>query len=264
MLDAVVSDLLVGIRRARQAPAFTAFAILTLGLGLGVGAGVGSLLNALVLRTLPLRDADRLVAVSCVDRRGETHWMPLATVDQLGRDSTTFEAVCGYAEGGLFTIDPGGSPVQSPFAFVSGGCYALTGVGAHLGRLISERDVPVGREPARVAVLGYGLWQRQFHGNPDVVGRILRVEGLPLTIIGVTPPGFAGLQMDIAPDVTVPASLLPALGVSRAGITWVNYLVARLRPGVTLAQARAQVAARWPVVQADTMPSGFAAAEQAE
>jgi len=260
----MADDLLLALRRLRQAPAFTILAVLTLALGLGLGAGLGSLLNAVVLRTLPVREPGRLVAISRVNRHGQVRWMPLSTMIALARDSRTFEGVCGYAEGGLFTVNPGGLPMQSPFEFVSGGCYELAGAKAHVGRLISEQDAPSTGEPARVAVLGYGFWQRHYGGDPAVIGRVLRVEGLPLVIIGVTPPGFSGLQVDVAPDVTVPATLLPALGVGRPGATQVNYLVARLRPGLDLGQARARVSAAWPAVQAETMPSGLGPEQQSE
>ena len=170
----------------------------------------------------------------------------------------------GYAEGGLFTTDPDGAPVQSPFEFVSGGCYAMAGVKAHIGRLIAERDAPLGGEPARVAVLGYGFWQRHYGRDPAVLGRTIRADDLPLTIIGVTPPGFAGLQVDVAPDITVPATLLPTLGVGRPGATQVNYVVARLRADVTVPQARSRASAAWPAVQAETMPGGLSAVQQEE
>ena len=252
------------LRQLCRAPVFTIPAVLTLALGLGVVASLGSVLNALVLRPLPIHQPDRLVVVSRVGHEDKSQWMPLTTLSVLARDSRSFESVCGYAEGGLFTTDPNGAPVQSPFEFVSGECYGMAGVKAHIGRLISDRDAPLADEPARVAVLGYGFWQRHYGGDPAVLGRTIHANALPLTIVGVTAPGFAGLQVDVAPDITIPATLLPTLGVGRPGATQVNYVVARLRTGVTVAQARSRVSAAWPAVQTETMPGGLTAIQQAE
>jgi putative ABC transport system permease protein len=139
---------------------------------------------AVALRTLPIQDPDRLVVVSRINHQGKTRWMPLNTLSALARDSRTFESVCGYAEGGLFTTDPNGAPVQSPFELVSGGCYAMAGVKAHMGRLISEPDAPLAGEPARVAVLRYGFWQRHYGRDPAVLGRTIRADDLPSEPIG--------------------------------------------------------------------------------
>ena len=262
MKEQLIQDVRHVVRQLWRSPGFSATVVLTFALGFGFNASLFSLLNAIVMRSLPVPDADRLVAISRVNPQGQVGWMPLTTIVALQRESRTFEGLCGYAGGGLLATEPNGILVESPVEFVSGRCFSLLGVRPYLGRLILEADVPIAGEGARVAVIGYRYWQLRFNGDPGVVGRTLRVEGVPLTIVGVTPPGFSGLQVDIAPDVTVPATLLPVFGIGKPGTTQVNYLLGRLSTDVSQAQAMTRLATSWRSVQDATMPAGLSSSQQ--
>lgn len=244
------------LRRIRRAPLFSTIVIVTIAIGVGANTALFSVLNALLLRSLPVSHPEELVAISQVYADGRVHWMPVATVAEVARQDSDFTDVCGYAGGGILTTETEGRFEGALFEFVSGACTRVLGVKPMLGRLIADRDANLDGSPAPVAVLGYGYWQRHFGGDANAVGRTIRVAGVPLTIIGVTGPGFTGLQDDIAPDVTVPLTLLNRLLGKPAGqVSTANYAVARLQRGVALAQAQAHLSAVWPAIAAATVPA---------
>src|SRR4029077_8618673 len=124
------------------------------------------------------------------------------------------------------------------------------------GRRVRVRAAPV-------AVLGYSFWQQQYGGDPAVVGRTIRAEGVPLTIVGVAPEGFAGFNVVLEPDVTVPLTLMPQmLHIADSAFTvgWTSpiRITGRLRPGVTIDRARAELMTIWPAIRAQVVPPSFA------
>jgi predicted permease len=259
------APLRVALRRIRRAPWFSAVVVLTIALGVGANAALFSVLDALLLRSLPVDHPERLVAISQVYADGRVHWMPVDTVAELARQRTLWTDVCGYAGGGILTTEAGGSFEGALFEFVSGACTRVLDAKPALGRLISDRDASLDGSPAPVAVLGYGYWQRRFGGEASAIGRTIRIAGVPLTVIGVTSPGFTGLQDDIAPDVTVPLTLLNRLlGKPGGAVVTANYAIARLRPGVTLAQAQAHLFTLWPAIAAATVPATAPPRDQAQ
>jgi MacB-like periplasmic core domain len=129
---------------------------------------------------------------------------------------------------------------------VSGNYHAVLGIGAVVGRTLTEQD----RDP--VAVISYCYWQRRFAGDPNVVGRALEMQGRPFTIVGVTPPEFFGTQPGRYVDVTAPLAVHPVTMPPNA--RWL-YLVGRLAPGVSREQARAALRVRWTQLAAPSSPS---------
>jgi putative ABC transport system permease protein len=254
-------DLRGAVRRLVRTPVLSALAIVTIALGVGANTSLFSVLNAVALRPLPVVEPERLVAISRQDPKGQSRWMPLATATALAGAQHSLDAWCGYAGNALFTADVHGSFEKSVMEFMTGQCYVMLGARPAVGRLLSPADVPSTGEPAPVAVIGFGFWQRAFNGDPKVVGQSIRVEGVPLTIVGVTERGFSGLLASSTPDITLPATTLPRF--LKTPTTQVSHLVGRLRPGVTLVQARDELVRLWPAVREATAPQASAAARSA-
>ena len=153
--------------------------------------------------------------------------------------------------------------MRKPAWRLSAGDYFSTlGIKLRLGRLITPNDVASQTgASARVAVLGYRCWQLRYNGMPDVIGKSIRVDGIPLTIVGVTPKSFTGLMIDVAPEVTVPIGYSGRATFREPGNLWLT-VIGRLKPGTTLQQARAQMKVLWPGVQAATVPQDYAGARR--
>lgn len=267
MADALLQDARFALRRLIRAPLFSLAIVAILALGIGANTALFSLLNAVVLRSIPVADPHRLVTVSRVNERGQVRFMPVATVAEFARHQRVFRSLSGYAGGVVFTTEANGTLASSPLELVDGRYYSVLGVGPLIGRLIDDSDAPTAAGAAQVVVLSHHFWQRQFGGDPAAVGQVLRVEGVPLTIIGVTPPEFHGLQAVVASDITVPAALLDRFAGRRTEPSrppQASHIIGRLRDDVTLEQARAQIGALWASVQDATMPPGLTAQQQVD
>lgn len=231
-----MNDLRFALRGLRSAPGFTAIAVLTLGLGIGANATVFSLVNANYFRPLGFRDVDRLVDVHeesatrlCAGCGVGTSYPGL---EDWRREAQSFEAMAGYSEA-PFSLSGDGEPERVGGAIASHDLFAVLGVPPILGRSFAPEDDRVG--VPGVVLLGHELWQRRYGGDSSVVGRSVRINGEPHTVIGVMPPRFKFPEFS---DLWVP--LVPhAYGRSRAerdiGV------VARLKFGVPVAQADAEM-----------------------
>jgi len=224
----------------------------TLALAVGGTGALLSLFNAVVLRQLPVREPERLVAV--FPASGEALFgISGATLAALKARQTVFEELCGFSRssGGLH-VDVRGVVWKPASEAVSGGCHPMLGVHAFLGRLIDERDAPLTSDAAPVVVISHRFWTKAFGSDPTVIGQALLAQGVSLSIIGVTPPDLGGFDADQAPDLIVPlgtqAKLLGGTG-QRA-----LHSVGRLRRGVTLEAAAAELRGLWPDVWGATNP----------
>jgi hypothetical protein len=178
-------DARYSIRVLRKAPAVTLVAVVSLALGIGANSAIFSLINALILRSLPVRDPQQLVTVSTVvgdvsDRSGKKG-LSLPMLEEIEKRQQVFSGMLAWGEG-LATIQVNGTNYPGSLTAVSGSYFSVLAVQPLLGRLITQEDVGT-----PVAVLDYRCWQRRYNSAPDVVGRAIRVDGRPLTIIGVTP-----------------------------------------------------------------------------
>jgi predicted permease len=239
----------------------------TLALGVGANTALFSLLNAIAVRPLALPNPQRLVGISRIDQRSQLRWTPLTVLNELTGRQRTLTDVCGYIGGTMITTDIEGVLVPALAEYVTGPYYDILGISPLKGRLISPADAPPGEEPASVVVLGYRFWQRQFGGDPAVIERHIRIGGVVLTVIGITPADFSGLQVDIVPDVTLPAGLLDRIAGNASNPKHpiqVNYVIGRLRDRVTFEQAQAELNVLWPVAQTSAMPPGLTPREQEE
>jgi predicted permease len=251
-MDALLQDIRYAFRHIRRSPGFAAAALLTLAFGIGANTAVFSVLNALVLQSLPIKDPDGLISMSSYDDRGRPRYIPFEAVRELSREGPLVD-VCGHNGGGLIPVDADGAPAQALVAFISGRCFTTFGVVPIHGRALTDEDAPLATAGNKVVVISHRFWTRMYGADPAVIGKVLRTESVDATIVGVLPKGFGGLHVDAAIDVFAPPdSLIPARADRRPVA---QQVLGRLRPGVTFAQAQAEMSARWPALLKASVPA---------
>jgi predicted permease len=237
-IDAVRGDVRYGLRCLRRSPAFAAATVLSMAIGIGANTAIFSLVNAVLLKTLPVEHPESLVLLGLSnDAQAVGSSFPYPFYRQLQQiDGVVGGVIASASMGPSIEID--GQAERVSGELVSGNYFEMLGVRPHIGRLINADDVATARE---VIVLGYRYWQNRFHGDRAAIGRSVRVNGRPMTVIGVTPPHFGGLELGASPDVRVPISLQAAMhgGPSRleSPREWWLQIVARVAHGATYAQA---------------------------
>jgi predicted permease len=232
-LDTLVQDLRYAARTLRNSPAFTIVAVLTLALGIGANTAIFSVVNAVVLNPLPFRDAGRLVQVRIIGRDGAE--FPLSDTDFIAwRDQNrTAEAVALWWETPTtFTRAGGAEEIES--ASVTDRFFDVFGARPDIGRAFERGDDKPGA--AKIAVLSHAFWQREFHGDPGVIGQTVSLEGVPHTIVGIMPAGFQFPLSSV--DVWQILTITPP---ARRGPFYTSG-AARLKPGVSIDQLRANLA----------------------
>ena len=229
-METLIKDLRYGIRSLGRRPGFTAIAVLTLALGIGASTAIFSVVDGVLLRSLPYPDADQIVQLREVNERGGR--MPFAEPNFLDvrARSHSFQGIAQYA-GQLATITGGSEPVRASTYTVSADFFNVLGIKPILGRTFAPEESKAGG----VAVVSYGFWQRLLGGKPDLSGTSLRVMDQSLNVIGVMPAEFAFPRNA---EIWVPREMFPA-EISRTAHNW--SVVARMRPGVTTEQAYADV-----------------------
>ena len=246
-LEQIVGDTRYAARMLRRAPGFTAVAVLTLALGIGTNTAIFSLINALGLRPLPVQKPEELVLIMPANERNGDWGFSYPLYEAVRDENRTLAGVFVNA-GGPMNVSVDGQAELAPNGgeYVSGSYFSTLGVEAVAGRTFTpaEDRVP-GQNP--VAVISYGYWRRRFALSPSVIGKAIYLNGVPFTIIGVTPPRFFGLLVGDSPDITVPMTMYPQLNsgstqLSNAGSWWL-IAMARLRPGVSAEQASADLSA---------------------
>jgi predicted permease len=241
-------------RALRKNPGFTAVAILSLALGIGANVAIFTLINALLLRDLPVPHPERLVELSVV-RYAEKITFSYPMFRELERGQRVFSGFVGWSEATVSNVEVNGVFARGNVLAVTSNFYSELGAAPLLGRLLTAEDVnPHAGSTSQVAVIGYEFWQGRFGSAPDVLGKQVRIEGQPFTIVGVTRKWFTGLTPGEPPDVTIPITAYPsflspgdAFGLDDRSRLWVR-ITGRLKDGVTIDQARAQVQSFWPQV----------------
>ncbi|HXX24542.1 MAG TPA: ABC transporter permease [Terriglobia bacterium] len=223
-------------------PGFTCVAVLSLALGIGANTAIFSLLDALLLRDLPVRQPERLVELSVV-RRGDKIMFSFPMFREIERGQKVFSGLIGWSFGGMTNVEINGVLSQADVRSVTGNYYSELGATPLLGRLLAPEDVNfAGTGTSPVAVLSYEFWQRRFGGASNVVGKGIAIDGQHFTIIGVSRKWFTGMTIGKSPDVTIPMK-----PTDNRAMLWV-FITGRLKEGVTVAQARAQLQSFWPEV----------------
>ena len=230
----MLQDLRYALRGFRRSPGFAAVAIITLALGIGVNTTVFSILEALVLRPLPVADPERVVLVE------SNRYVQMSIPDYLDlqRQNTVFAALSAYRPTTM-AVERGDGAQQVFGYLVTGNYFEALGLTPSVGRFFTARE-DVARNASPYAVLSYESWQRRFGGRPDIAGSTVRINGLPYTIVGVLPQGFHGTEVFLRPEMWVPMSMQAQV----EGFSWLDsrtssnsLVIGRLKPGVTTAQA---------------------------
>jgi predicted permease len=223
----------------RRGPVFTVFAVASLALGLGAAGAIFSLYDAIVWRELPVRDPGRLVVVSFgAPGRSFNYSLPYPQVAAIRERSTTIEGVFLVNPFGKVSVTARGEADVVEGLYVGGDYYRTLDLAPAAGRLLTADD---DRPTTAVAVISHAYWRRRFGMRPDVAGMAVRLNGVPFTIVGVEPAGFAGAEVGRPTDIAVPLRARDLLSEgpplwNHAFATWV-YAMGRLRPGATIEQA---------------------------
>jgi predicted permease len=228
-IESVWQDLRYAVRTLRKSPAFTAVAVLTLALGIGATTAIFSLLDTVILKSLPVKKPEELVLV------GGPHY-PVFKAFQ--RHTDIFVDL--LATSGITPLDveiQSGVRERTAVSLVSGSYFSTLGVQAAVGRVFTiDEDRTPGAHP--IAVASYGYWQRRLGRDAAMIDRAIRINGKPITIVGVAPPGFFGEQVGAAPDLWVPLTMwgdiVPGRNLLQSpGTGWLQ-LIGRVRPGVAM------------------------------
>jgi putative ABC transport system permease protein len=220
-------DVRFGARALRRDPGFTAVALLTLALAMGANTAVFSIAWGVLFRTLPYHDPGRLVWLSQYRPAFNFEVMTPPDLDNLRARSRSFEALAAYT-GGREPVATGGDSQMAALSSVEQELFSVLGVSPRIGRGFTARDTGV-------AILSHHLWRQQFGADPAVLGRTLRLTGRTVTVVGVMPPRFS---FPDGTDLWLP--LVRDRGAEKAGTFRLIDVVGRLKPGVTVEQARAE------------------------
>ena len=256
-LESIARDLRFGVRSLKSRPAFTLTVIATLALGIGANAAIFTLVDALLLRPLPVSHPEQLAIVSDPTQVNNnnvggplTAFVSFLLYKDVRARNTVFTDM--YANGWSGPIDvtfgaSGNGAAEQPHArFVTGNFFSVLGVAAYAGRTFTAaQDETPGQDP--VAVITYDYWQRRFAGSSAAIGSVMRVNDVAVTIIGVTPPGFSGDIVGQPLDFWLPMMMDPVIQpgmnlLDNRSWSWLM-MMGRLRPGVTLEQAGQEVGA---------------------
>ena len=237
-------DVRYALRGFRRTPGFAATAIVVLALGIGANTAVFSLLDRVLLALLPVEDPERLVEVSCLqnlepDEVGCTSSYPGYLTFR--ERSELFEDIAAFAEIENVNVLANGMGGIATGMVATGNYFELLGVRPGIGRLFSPSDDSASVPP--VAVLSYSYFQRRFGADPTTIGRTVEIKGVPVIVVGVTPPGFQGLSLDLTPDITFPmvamVDPLQSPGYLAQRDSWWLQMVIRMHPDSSVEQLQA-------------------------
>lgn len=263
-LDSLLQDLRFGLRQLRKNPGFSAVAILTLALGIGTNTAIFSLTNQILLRDLPVPHPEQLVVLrspgpnhghtwSDVDGTAQSFSYPM--YKDLRERATMFSGLLVCRDIPV-NVSGRGETQAAQAALVSGNFFQALQVLPTFGRLFTASDETVpGANP--VAVLSYGYWLQKFGANPSILNKPLTVNGIPLTVVGVAPKGFYGIQIGSTPDLFIPVTMKPQMvpnavqSIDDRTDHWLP-IMGRLNPGMSPARAQAALQPIYqPILESD-------------
>jgi predicted permease len=272
-LETLLGDVRYGLRQLRKAPVLVAVAVLSLALGIGANTAIFTLINAVMLQSLPVRDPGRLVlfydGISTGVYSGDdfpSYIFSYPSWQYLKAQNDSFEDLCSFRQGTdrvvLHVPGPAKSQTRERAAvhLVSGNYFQTLGVNAASGRVLQRSDDAVSASPT--AVISYPFWQSRFHLDNAIIGRTVMLNDTSFTIVGVAAREFFGERIEPPPDFWVPLSFEPQIlqresWLEAHDVHWLN-LMGRLRPGVTIKHADSAVSTqlrRFYAEQAGSHPS---------
>ena len=244
-MSTLLNDIRYGLRMLTRDPGFTTVAVLTLALGIGANTAIFTMINTLLLRSLPVKDPQQLVLVT--DRGNASLGYPL--YEQLcdGNQSFSglFTATNGISKRNMTVTATGGAEAEPVWTrAVSGNFFSVLGVPAAAGRTLTVNDDRAGNAQA-AAVISHGFWKRRFGLDPAAIGRRIVLDEIPFTIVGVTPPGFSGFEVGRSPDLWWPIQMFPQVDGSQDMLTdkgsqWLR-VMGRLKAGASEERAGAEL-----------------------
>jgi putative ABC transport system permease protein len=241
-------DLRYALQLVAREPWYSAVAVLALSLGIGLNATVFTLVNAVLIRGLPFKDSNRLLVIgSQFKNAGNPGGMSLPDLTDMRAQSKTFSALCGYDPNSMNISDDAAPPQQARGVRLTSNTFGVLGQPLLLGRDFVPEDDRVGAQP--VAILGYTLWKSRYDGDPKVLGRIIRIDGNPVTVVGVMPEG-----MMFPAQAELWTSLVPTKDEQVRSSRFLG-VFGRLSPGATRSQALTEltgIAARLATAYPDT------------
>jgi len=260
-LEQLHRDVQYAFRAMRHNIGFTTTAVLSLALGIGANTAIFSLIDAVMLRWLPVENPQELVRLTLRSSRSAAPpggSFSNAIVAALAEQKDIFSNVGGFSAA-VFDLGPRGSISRVPGAWVTGGYYGTLGLNSALGRLLEPADDRPGAP--LFAVISYGYWERRFARKPEAIGQSIVVDGVPVTIVGVSPRGFQGANVGAVADITMATAALPRLEPAFAALLnpgnfWLRVL-ARPQSGVSISQAEAHLDAVWPQIAERVISTGW-------
>ena len=250
-LEQTRQDVRYALRTLRRSPGFAAVAVLTLSLGIGANTAIFTLIDALMLRSIPVVRPGQLLQISMTPGGAResinSDSLSYPVVRVLSEQRDLFDAVGGFS---TFTFDAGPpeNVRRTQGAFVTGAFYETMGLQSAAGRLLTREDDQGNAPP--VAVITYGYWERAFARDPRIIGQSYLVNGRAVSIVGVSPAGFTGAHVGWIADITLPVSAVPHVRPELStllgpGNIWLRVL-ARPRSGISFEQVAAALTLRWP------------------
>jgi predicted permease len=241
-VEQFLQDLRHAVRSLAKSRGFTTVALLSLAFGIGVNTAIFTLVNGILLKKLPVRNPRQIVQITGQLPEFEAPAFSFPAFREIRRQNAIFQEVIGVNLASQNLSINGGDPVRVDFEMITGGYFAFFGARPAAGRLLDEEDDRV-EGAHRVCVISYDAWQRLFSGASDAVGRRVMVGNNQLEIVGVAPRHFAGAELQRRYDVWVPSALIGDFSNPResGNHVWLR-VMARLQPGISLAQANARLA----------------------
>ncbi|MEX2261327.1 MAG: ABC transporter permease [Bryobacteraceae bacterium] len=264
-LDVLAQDLKYGLRQLRLRPGFALAAIVSLALGIGANTAIFTLVDQILLRLLPVENPHELVQLRMDGVRPGGNWgdgihtFPYPTYVALRDQNTVFSGLTGQRVESASLMGDGRSELIT-VAMVAGNYFQVLGVRPHLGRsLTPDDDRNLNGHP--VAVLQYDFWQTQYQGRPGMVGETIRLNGAPFTVVGIAPPNFEGTDVGFPTKLWLPVAMQPTITPTTPGLddersAWF-YPFARLKPGVSIAQAEAAMKVLYRQRQHEELKQSF-------
>ena len=262
----LLRDLRHAIRLLRLSPGFTIVAVLTLALGIGANTAIFQLIDSIRLRTIPVKNPEQLGTIRIADRHwgsgqfsGQYSQLTFPMWEQIRKRQEGFSEMAVWT-GQEFNLANGGEVHYARGLRVSGEFFSVLGVQPILGRLINPEDDQPGCDTS-AADISYAFWQRNYAGDPSVIGKRLTLDGNSFQILGVTQPGFNGISIGDTFDVAIPVCVEPILSPRNNRLTlrhaWWLASIGRLKPGWTIQRANAQINAVNSAILQETIPTTY-------